>query len=77
MMDDKDKLIKELQERIAITEAQKKLENSNGFPTPYNCDRCGMYVNFIHILPVIKKTGLCPGCYHDRIKEEKDAQTKV
>ena len=68
-MDDKDKLIKELQERIAITEAQKKLENSNGFPQPYKCEKCGMEVSILYILPVIKRSGLCPMCYHEEHKK--------
>lgn len=61
----KDDLIKKLQDQVDASNKEKADGEANGFPPPYHCAKCNMPVKFLHILPSIRKTGLCPRCYHE------------
>lgn len=57
LMDKKDSLIKELQERIENAQAPDR--------SPYNCSKCGKPVGFNFVLASIRGSGRCPICYHE------------
>lgn len=59
----KDKLIKKLQDKINQDQQIKEDESANGFPSPYNCSQCDSLVKFNFLLPGIRNSGKCPGCY--------------
>jgi predicted Zn-ribbon and HTH transcriptional regulator len=49
------------------------LEQS-GHSQPYKCNVCGNRVSYTFIMQCIKKTGMCPSCYHN--DGEEDPQVK-
>lgn len=53
----KDTLIEELKAR-----AEEAQEHDN---TPYQCNKCGRPVHFNYVMAPIRRSGMCPSCYHD------------
>jgi hypothetical protein len=56
-MDQKDSLIKELQERVEKASAPDR--------SPYMCNKCGQHVKFTFVIAPIRLSGLCPSCFHE------------
>lgn len=61
----KDDLIKKLQNEIEKANKEKADGEANGFPPPYHCIKCRQMVKFLHVLPSIRLTGMCPHCFHE------------
>lgn len=57
LMDKKDSLIKELQDRAA--------EAAEPDRSPYSCNKCGRPVHFNFVMAPIRKSGMCPSCFND------------
>lgn len=55
---------KELEELKKVHE--KTLEGLNLQNEGYKCYSCGDRVNYNFIMPFIKKSGLCPNCWHEQ-----------
>lgn len=63
-MDDKDKMIKQLQSKIdALNSEIADASDSQNF-RGYSCAQCGSKVNLSFPLASLKASGLCPNCYH-------------
>lgn len=65
-MDDLNAKIKQLQSHIASLESEKAKASE---PDPFkasSCAKCGHKINMSFLLPVIKQSGLCPSCYHEK-----------
>lgn len=65
MIDKKDKLIKELNDRVNAMQADKKDSESSGNFSSTTCLKCGIKTSMSFTLPAIKASGLCASCYNE------------
>ena len=74
-MEDKDKLIKQLQSKVDALESEKAKASEPETFRGYSCAKCGTIVNLSFPMPALLKSQLCPDCFHGTPKKQDNSNT--
>jgi hypothetical protein len=64
-MDEQKKKENDLSQQLAKLLSDNAGVEQSGHSAPYKCNVCGLRVAWTFILPFIKKSGMCPDCWHN------------